>query len=763
MISPPRFHRPFLRSNALVSAFLAAGTLVVYTRVGNNEFVNWDDGVYVTENAQVQAGLTVHSIAWAWRATVTGNWHPLTWMSLQLDWQLFGLKPWGFHLTNMFLHVANVLLLFHVLVQMTQLLGRSALVAALFALHPLHVESVAWVAERKDVLSTFLGLLTLLAYVRYVERPTASRYGWMVAVYALGLTSKAMFVTLPFALLLLDFWPLGRFGRGFARLVWEKLPFFVVAATFSVVAFYAQHSIGSVVFLERLPFQARLANTLITYVAYLGHMVWPLELAVHYPHPRPQLLSIGVLTATVFLVAISGVVFKLRRRFPYLLVGWCWYLGTLVPVIGLVQVGGQAMADRYTYVPLVGIFLALVWGLGDLASRLRLGRIAPACAATAALAACAVLTVVQLGYWRDSVTLWTHTLAVTENNEVADYNFGLLLAHQNKLPDALGYFEKAVQIEPTFGMAQNNLGLVLNGLGYPKEAIPHFIAALRIDPDNADAHNNLGTAFRRLGRTEEALAAFNAALKSNPQHSMAYFNLGMALAGQGQLQRAADSLARAIYFDPADPMARCELGEVLLYQGKLDDAEVHLKEAVRLQPTLARAFDNFGIVQCLRGTPGVATGLFREAIAREPGTAAYHYDLAHAMLRSGDVGGAAASYGQGLKLDPDWPASANRRAWQLATAPDAQARNGALAVRLAEQTCEATDYQRAEYLDTLAAAYAEVGRFDDAVGAARKAQNGAPDSSAAAAAMRARLEGYLRRQPFRQLPAPAVPLSSSTK
>jgi tetratricopeptide (TPR) repeat protein len=582
----------------------------------------------------------------------------------------------------------------------------------------------------------------------------------MAAIYALGLTAKAMFVTLPFVLLLLDFWPLGRFGRGLGRLVWEKLPLFLVAAASSIVAFYAQHSIGSVIFLERLPFQPRLANALITYVAYLGHTVWPLGLAVHYPHPRPQLLSVGVLASTVFLAVISGVVFRVRRRFPYLLVGWCWYLGTLVPVIGLVQVGGQAMADRYTYVPLVGIFLALVWGLGDLASRLRLGQIAPACAAAVALAGCAVLTVVQIGYWRDSASLWTHTLAMTENNEVADYNFGLLLAHQNRLREALGYFERAAQIEPTFGLAQNNLGLVLNGLGYPREAIPHFVAAIEINPDNADAHNNLGTAFRRLGRTEEALAAFRAALEINPHHPMASFNAGVVFAGQGQLQKAADFLARAVGIDPGDPMSRCELGEVLLLQGNLDDAEVHLREAVRLQPNLAKALDNLGIVQCLRGNRSGANQMFQQAIAREPGTAAYHYDLAHAVLRSGDLGGAAAHYGEGLKLDPDWPASTSRRAWEMATAPDSQRRNGALAVRLAEQSCEATDYQRAEYLDTLAAAYAEAGRFDDAVGAARKAQSGAPEASAEAAAMRARLQGYLRHQPFRQS-SPAVPLSSA--
>jgi tetratricopeptide (TPR) repeat protein len=752
---------PFVRSNALIAAVLAAGTLGVYARVSNNEFVNWDDGVYVTENAQVQSGLRLESVAWAWRSTVTGNWHPLTWMSLELDWQLFAGKPWGFHLTNLLLHTANVLLLFHVLVRMTQARWQSALVAALFAIHPLHVESVAWAAERKDVLSTLLGLLTILAYLRYVERSTVGRYVWIVVIYALGLTAKPMFVTLPFILLLLDYWPLRHLNKSLARLIWEKVPLFLVSAASCVSAVYAQHSIGSVVFLERLPFGTRLANALITYVTYLGHMVWPLGLAVHYPHQHPSLLSVSVVVSGVFLAAVSGLVFRLRGRFPYLLVGWCWYLGTLVPVIGLVQVGGQAMADRYTYIPLIGIFMAIAWGLGDLAAGFRFGSIVWTSAAVVTLVGCAILTVVQIGHWRDPQNLWSHTLALTENNEVADYNFGLLLAHQNRLREALGFFEEAVRIEPNFGLAQNNLGLVLNSMGYPKEAIPHFVAAIKINPDNADAHNNLGTALSRLGRTGEALAAFRAALQINCRHSMAYFNEGVVLAAQGQLQKAAESLTRATSIDPDDAMSNCQLGEVFLLQGKLDDADARLREAMRLEPNLANAFDGLGVIQCLRGKREDAKALFLEAISREPGTAAYHYNLAHALVRLGELGAAGVHYGVGLKLDPGWPEISNRRAWQLATAPDPQARNGPLAARLAEQACEATDSQRAKYLDTLAAAYAEAGRFDDAVRAARKAQSGTPEASAEATAIRARLERYLRHQPFREVSAAPVPLSSA--
>jgi tetratricopeptide (TPR) repeat protein len=783
MTSPSNFNRPLRKSDALIAAFLAAGTLLVYARVGNNEFVNWDDGVYVTENAQVQAGLSLQSIAWAWRATVTGNWHPLTWMSLQLDWQLFGLKPWGFHLTNLLLHAANVMLLFHVLARMTQALWRSALVAALFALHPLHVESVAWAAERKDVLSTFLGLLTILAYLRYVERPTVGRYGWMAAIYALGLTAKAMFVTLPFVLLLVDFWPLGRFGnassqRGTAstgrrssrplkspagQLIWEKLPLLLVALTSSVITFFAQRAEGSVVPMELLPFPTRLANTIISYVMYLAHTFWPVMLAAHYPHGQPELLSGAVLGSGLFLAAVSAAAFVLRKRFPYFLVGWLWYLGTLVPVIGLVQVGRQAMADRYTYVPLIGIFIVLSWGLADLVRWLQLPKAVPAFVATIALAICAVLTVGQIGLWRDSARLWEHTLAVTENNEIANYSLGLLLAQQNKPRAALGFLEEAVKIRPTFGRAQNNLGVVLDQLGRPKEAIPHFIAALQLNGDDADAHNNLGTALQREGKTDQAMEAFRSAIQFNPNHSRAYYNLGLVFAGQGQFQSAATYLAQAIRIDPAFAMARSELGGVFIHMGKLDEAETQLREATRLRPAFANAYGNLGIVQCLRGKPANALDFFRQAVALEPGTGKYHYDLGHALIRQGNVGEAATQYGQGLKLDPGWPAGTSRRAWDLSTSPDPQRRNGALAVRLAEQACEATDSQRAEYLDTLAAAYAEAGRFEEAVSTARKAVATAPQSSTDRGGLESRLEKYIRRQPFRQSSPAAAPSSSSAE
>ena len=642
---------------------------------------------------------------------------------------------------------------------------------------------MAWATERKDVLSTFLGLLTVLAYLRYVEVRTSGRYLWMLAIYALGLTAKPMLVTLPFVLLLLDYWPLRRFGsaalqeravptrgrfkkvlvdRGasFGRLAWEKAPLLLVALASSIVTFYVQRAGGSVVEFEPLPFEKRLANALIAYVGYLRHAVWPLDLAGFYSHFAPHPLSVTVGCATL-LAAASFLALLLRRHYPYLLVGWCWYLGTLVPVIGLIQIGGQAMADRYTYLPLVGIYIAFAWGMSDLVGWLRVPQTVTGFVAATILAMCAGLTLIQVGYWRDTPTLWKRALDVTETNEVANYNYGLYLAHQNRFPEAEGFLGEAVRIAPNWAAAQNNLGLVLDEQRKPAEAMPHFLAAVQLNSKDADAHNNLGTALITVGKDELAIAAFMTALKISPRHPRAHYNLGLVRARQGEFKRAAASLRQAVQIDPAYPMARLELGNVLIHEGKLDEGEVSLLQAVRLKPDFANAYDLLGVVQCLRGDPATASELFRQAIAVGPDMAVYYFDLAHALAKQGKAADAANCYGQGLRQDRDWPARAAERAWTLSTAPAAERRNGTLAVLLAEQACEATDFQRTEYVDILAAAYAEAGRFEEAASTASKALAAVPEGSPGAASMRTRLEGYLRRQPFRQPPRLAVPSSSS--
>jgi tetratricopeptide (TPR) repeat protein len=768
--------RPMRRPDVLLVAFLGACTLAIFSRACQNDFVNWDDGVYVTDNAHIQEGVNADSFRWAWSSTTTGNWHPLTWLSLQLDWQLYGPRPWGFHLTNVLLHVANTALLFLLLRWTTGCRWPSAVAAALFALHPLHVESVAWVSERKDVLSTLLWLLTMLAYVRYTHAPSTARFLGLVIVYAAGLMAKPMLVTLPFVLLLFDYWPLRRTvqkkvegGRwrvdggphttvpvSFHRspstlhLFWEKIPLLLLSAVSCALTLYAQSSEGAVIPAARLPLDERLANALVTAVTYLGRTFWPLQLAAHYPHPRSASVSAMVLGSAALLAAVSVLAVALRRRCPYLPVGWFWYLGTLVPVIGLVQVGEQAGADRYTYVPLIGIFIAVSWGMRDVAFGFRAGRVTAAVLATAALVWFALLAVVQLGYWRDSATLWRHTLQVTGDNALASYMLGLTLVNENRLPEAVELFEKAVAINPGFESAQNNLGVALTQLGRAAEAVEHFQHVLKTDPANPEAHNNLGRAYEQLGKSQEAIREYLLAVDSSPQFALAQYNLGSSLARLGRVQEGVEHLIAAVTIAPSLEIGRIELGERLVELGRLDEAEAQFQEALQGRLSPARAQDGLGVICCLQGRRREAIDSFREAVRLEPATARFHYNLGHALLAQNDRPGALAHYQRGLQLDPSWPGEASREAWTLATAADAAGRNGALAVRLAEQACEAADYERAEYLDALAAAYAEAGRFSDAVDAARRALTAISRPDADRVGLRARLQLYEKGQPYRQ-------------
>ncbi|MFL5339967.1 MAG: glycosyltransferase family 39 protein [Gemmataceae bacterium] len=405
------------RPALILGLLLVASTLAVFGRCLANEFVNYDDPQYVTDNPHVKEGLTLDGVRWAVTSTDYLNWHPLTWLSLQLDTELFGLEPWGFHLTAILLHAADALLLFLILRQTTGALWPSGFVAALFALHPLHVESVAWVAERKDVLSTLFGLLAIAAYLRYVEQPGWRRYLLVLLAAALSLTAKPMWVTLPGVLLLLDYWPLGRLQKSSTRTVLlEKVPLLALAATAGVLTVFAQHRGGAVESLELFPWDQRVGNAVVSYIRYLGMTVWPEGLAPFYPHPRGNLPVWPDIGAAVLLVTITTVVLALRRRCPYLVVGWFWYLGTLVPMIGLVQVGEQARADRYTYLPLIGIFIIVAFGLSDLLRSRRFPRALLFAAAIAVILACATLTWKQIGYWHDSRALWAHAVAVTADN-----------------------------------------------------------------------------------------------------------------------------------------------------------------------------------------------------------------------------------------------------------------------------------------------------------------------------------------------------------
>jgi tetratricopeptide (TPR) repeat protein len=569
---------------------LVVATLAVYGQLRNHQFINYDDNSYVYNNPLVQAGLTLKGLTWAFTTTSAGNWHPLTWLSHMLDCQLFGLNPGDHHLTNLVFHIANSLLLFLWLLYLTPSLGCSFMVAALFALHPMHVESVAWVAERKDVLSTFFWLLTMWAYVWYVRRPGLGRYLLILVGFCLGLMAKPMLVTLPFVLLLLDYWPLARLsfkgGRAAAaaspppesgvalkRLVWEKAPLFGLAALFSLVAFYAQKEVGALWTGKTLPFTLRLANALVAYVSYLGKMFWPARLAVLYPYPGPNLPLWPAVAAGLGLAALSFLALRQARRHPYLLVGWLWYLGTLVPVIGLVQVGRQAMADRYTYVPSIGLFIAVVWGTAALAARWRAPRWLLPVGAGVVLSALAVCTWVQVGYWRDSISLYDHTLKVTRGNPVIQNNLGEAWAAQGKLAQAAAHYRAALRLQPDFAQALYNLGAALGAQGKLAQAAAQYRAALRLKPDFPEAQNNLGEVLATQGKLAQAEAQYRAALRLRPDLAVTRNNLGVALANQGKIDAAITQFQKAIQLKPDYADAYFNLGLAFLNKG--DDAQAN--------------------------------------------------------------------------------------------------------------------------------------------------------------------------------------------
>jgi Flp pilus assembly protein TadD len=532
--------------------------LAVYAQVVGFDFVNFDDLRYVSDNPRVLSGLSPENLVWALTATTEANWHPLTWLSLMLDTELGGPGPAVYHATNLALHVANTLLLFLLLSRMTGSTWRSAFVALLFGIHPLHVESVAWVTERKDVLSTLFWLLTLLAYVRYAGSPRLRRYLLVLLTFALGLMAKPMLVSLPLVLLLLDYWPLARLSR---RSLWEKLPLLALAAASSVITLHAQSAGGGLNSLEALPVGNRVANALTSYFGYIVKTFWPFDLAAIYPHPRDALPAWQVAAAGFALVVLTVVALRMARRFPYLVVGWFWYLITLLPVIGLVQVGIQAMADRYTYIPLIGLFLAIAWGVPELLRHLR-----PRAGRATLLAAAAVVTVLlatrawdQARHWKSGVDLFEHTVRVTENNARAHNGLGLALGAEERRADAIPHFREAMRIEPAYPDPYANLAGTLALEGRFDEALELFDRALELEPDDAACLTNLGTLLMSLGRSAESVEAFSRAIEIDPDNRSAHKNLGVILARQGNLERAAEHFSEALRIDPADEGARRNL------------------------------------------------------------------------------------------------------------------------------------------------------------------------------------------------------------
>ena len=818
-----------------VCLLLALVTLGVFLPVARHDFVNYDDPDYVSENPHVQTGFSKAGVEWAFCRIAGENtyWHPLTWLSHMLDCQLFGLRPGPQHLTNVGFHIANSLLLFIVLKRMTGALWRSAAVAALFAWHPLQVDSVAWIAERKNVLSAFFWMLTILAYGRYASLQTRnasgriSSYLLTLVFFTLGLMAKPTLVTLPFVLLLLDFWPLERLertaapsrGRNMVSLIVEKLPFLALSAASVALTLIAHQRLGSLTGLRHLPLGPRLSNVLVSYVRYVGKTVWPADLAVFYPYSylRPTWQVIG---SALFLLCVSVLVFRHARRHPYLATGWLWFVGSLVPVIGLIQAGAQSIADRFAYLPIIGLFILFVWGLTELVASLRYRVPVLLTMTCAALAGCIALTTSQLKYWRSSDKLFEHAIEVTSNNHIAHNYLGLFLARQGRLNEAVPHFSSAISIKKDYAEAYNNLGkafllqsrlneaftnfsiavqlspnnsedqynlgMALLGLGRPEDAASHLMEAVRIKPDYAEAHFQLGSLLSRAGRLPEALSHYSAVVRIQPTRSAAFVELGNISFAQGDSEAAIADYSEALRITPRSAQAHNNLGNVLTAQGKLDEAVAQYFQALRLKTNYVNAHYNLGLALAKQAKFPDAIIQFEEVLRLNPADAAAYYSLANAFLKQGKtdeaVKGYAAAlkqqsdypealagmgnamrktgrvkeaieyYRQALRLKPDLPEALQPLAWVLATDPSAQFRNGREAVELAARAMRLTQDKDPETLDALAAAYAESGRFSEAIATARKAYELASSlgQQGLAAAVKAREESYLWGRPYRE-------------
>jgi tetratricopeptide (TPR) repeat protein len=639
----PRVTPPVRRGagRLAVCGILLLAVIAVFGQTARHEFVNFDDDDYVCANRHVTGGLSRAGIAWAVTTLDVANWHPLTWLSHMLDCQLYDLRPVGHHLSNVLLHAATAVFLFLTLQRMTRALWPSACVAALFAIHPLRVESVAWVAERKDVLSGLFFVLTLWSYARYAERPRSWGRYWLVAAsLALGLTAKPMLVSVPLVLLLLDYWPLGRgagsgehpvgnafrgvpysaLGRAsFVRLIVEKLPLMALSAASCLVTLAAQRN--TIRAMEQMDFPWRAANATVGYVAYLGKMFYPAGLAVLYPLSKEPPPAWDLAAAAIMLAAISAAAFTARRNRPYLLFGWLWYLATLAPVIGLLQVGIQSMADRYTYLTQIGPYTAIAWSAADLARSKPHFRSVLAALSAAVLAGLMICAWRQTGYWRSSETLWSRDLACApEQNSIA----------------------------------HNNLGNALAGLGRTDEAIEQYRLALAIKPDYVAAYNNLGLAFANRGEAEAAIALYRKALEINGDYVFAYNNLGLALAGVGRAEEAVEQYEQALKIKPDYVEAHDNLGRALARRGAMDEAIAHFRRALEINADYAPAHKSLGLALAGRGQLREAIEQYRLALKINPGYLEAHYNLGNALADGGHLEEALAEYRTALEIKPDY-------------------------------------------------------------------------------------------------------------
>ncbi len=592
-----RLHTVQNKKQLALYIILILATLAVYWQVHQFNFINIDDNIYITENQQIKYGITPGGILWAFSTTYADFWHPLTWLSLMLDYQLYGSNAGGYHLTNLILHLLGTLLLFWLFNRMTQALWKSAFVAAVFALHPLHVESVAWVAERKDVLSAFFWMLTLCFYVRYTEKPVIKRYLFVFFSFILALLSKPMVVTLPVILILLDYWPLKRFesqkGNAILWQAREKLPFFVLSAVFIMITFIAQQK----PFEEgaSFPLFSRLINTPVSFISYLIKTFWPHNLSVLYPF-SPHMPVWQITGAFALIIIVTVIVILTAKRSPYLFVGWLWYAIIIAPVIGIIQVGNQAMADRYTYLPLTGISIMLAWGIPSLFGKENIRKKILFPVAFVFLLSMTLLAWKQCGYWKNSAEICTHALHATQNNYVAHVNLGSVLFDEGKTDEAISHFSEAIRIMPNLVLSYDKRGVALAKAGRYEQAIEDLNEAIRLRPDYDNAYYNRGTLYQGLGHYQPALDDLSEAIRLKPDHLAAYFNRGGVYISLGRYQQAIDDLSKVISLDPASFDAYNNRGCIYLKLGRHQQAFEDYNKAISLKPDYADAWNNRAFV-----------------------------------------------------------------------------------------------------------------------------------------------------------------------
>jgi protein O-mannosyl-transferase len=625
----------------LLSSVLAAVTIITFLGAARNGFVNYDDPDYITHNVHVTTGLNWTNLVWAFETSHSANWHPVTWISHMLDCQFFGLNPAAHHMVSVLIHAAAAVLLFLALNRMTKSSARSFVVAALFGLHPLRVESVVWACERKDVLSAFFWMLTLWFYAGFCRGDDDNSkqrrlfHGLAILSYAIGLLSKSMLVSLPVILLLLDYWPLGRWQRAndkssCRRLVIEKIPFFALAFVTGIITLVIQGKAGAVKTITTYPLDARIGNAIVSYCRYIGKLFYPVKLAAFYPHPVYWPLA-SIVCATLLLGAVSLGAFQLRRSKPYLLVGWTWYLVTALPVIGLIQVGAQSMADRYTYIPTIGLLLSIVWGISDVTKSWPWRRPALISLTALALGSCILLTVRQIAYWHDSVTLFRHTISVTRRNPVAHMNLGVALFDSGHTSEGLSELRTAVQLAPYYAEAHLSLGTALERVGKYDRAISELDETLRFSPKSAKAYLEAGVVFNKMRHPADAAKVFQRAIELDPNYADAYNDLGVVLEQTGNVDKAEVAFKEALRCDRDHANAHQNLGALYYKGGRIKDAVSQFSQALRLRPNSAKAHNNLGGALFLAGRYDEAIAHYQAALRLEPGFPGAQANLNAAM------------------------------------------------------------------------------------------------------------------------------------